>query len=77
MEILHDVANYIIEQFIGTPKEFPEDECLEEAKHIIAIVSGEIFQDIEKSSHPMNTNMRGISLSRSEWEAIKKKYILV
>ena len=32
-----------------------------------------IFREIEKLSRPMNTNMTGISLSRDEWQALKKQ----
>ena len=31
----------------------------------------EIIDRIEKSSNPMNTNMYGISLSKTQWEALK------
>ena len=33
-----------------------------------------IFKEIEKASHPMNTNMYGISLGKDTWENIKSKY---
>ena len=35
----------------------------------------DIIKDVERSSHPMNTNMYGISLSSVSWEAIKSKYL--
>ncbi len=34
-----------------------------------------LFKEIESNSHPMNTNMYGISLSRGGWQAIKDKYL--
>lgn len=37
-------------------------------------VVGEIFEEIEKRSHPMNTNMYGISLSKDDWLILKQKY---
>ena len=32
-----------------------------------------VFKEVEKRSHPMNTNMYGISLSKDNWQAIKEK----
>ena len=45
---------------------------LAKAKPIIEKQERErIYKEIEKKSHPMNTNMYGISLSRDEWQALK------
>ena len=35
----------------------------------------EVVEWIEKSTSPMNTNMYGISLSRSKWQAQVKKWL--
>ena len=34
-----------------------------------------VFDEIERTSHSMNTNMYGISLSKSEWQALKEKHV--
>jgi len=31
------IANYLTERFIGTPSDFPQNECMEEAKQIHAL----------------------------------------
>lgn len=38
-------------------------------------VAREIFEEIEKASSPMNTNMYGISLSKAQWQSLKDKHL--
>lgn len=47
------------------------EACEEEAQEKVK----EIFEEIEKHSHPMNTNMYGISLGKDWWQALKQKYL--
>jgi len=35
----------------------------------------EIFEEIERLSHPMNTNMTGISISKVEWQGFKSRIL--
>ncbi len=37
-ELRKKIANYLTDQFIGKPENFPDDECNHEAEHILNLV---------------------------------------
>lgn len=47
-------------------------KMIEQAKQETAAA---IFKEIDYISHPMNTNMQGINLSKVQWKSLKSKYI--
>lgn len=51
------------------------DAQLQADKEVEMANRGEMINEIEKSSHQMNTNMSGISLSRSEWQTLKERWL--
>ena len=48
-----------------------EEEKAEAVEMAVKAERERIFVAIEAMSHPMNTNMSGISLSRTEWQSIR------
>jgi len=75
MPLKEQIANYITNQFIGEPKEFPSDECLHEATVILALVLAEIGKvPIESTDAYDNTAIMWFEQgAKAQVQAIKKQ----